>query len=115
VDRFQNDPKCRVFVGNIQSAGTSITLTAAHQVLFVEQSFVPGDMAQAAMRCHRIGQTKPVTVRFVGLANSIDQFIAEMIRRKTAEIGALMDGLGAPETKTELTAEIRPVKVTDLF
>jgi SWI/SNF-related matrix-associated actin-dependent regulator 1 of chromatin subfamily A len=106
VEKFQLEPKCRVFIGNIQAAGTSITLTAADQVLFIEQSFVPGDMAQAAMRCHRVGQTRPVTVRFVGLANSIDQYIAEILRRKTAEIGQLMDGIGVLEDKPKTVNEL---------
>lgn len=114
VEKFQTDPKCRVFIGNIQSAGTSITLTAANQVMFVEQSFVPGDMNQAAMRCHRVGQTKPVTVRFVGLENSIDAYISSIVRRKAAEIAQLVDGLGAPEKK-ELTGPERPGNVIDLF
>ena len=126
VKLFQENPKYRVLIGNIQSAGTTLTLTAANQVMFVEQSFVPGDMDQAAMRCHRIGQDKPVTVRFVGLADSIDQYIAAIVRRKTQEIRELMEGLGAPDSvnvhlsaeKLEisaLTEQNLPVKVTDLF
>jgi SWI/SNF-related matrix-associated actin-dependent regulator 1 of chromatin subfamily A len=83
VKRFQNDPSCRIFIGNIQAAGTAITLTAAHQVLFVEQSWTPGDNIQAAMRCHRIGQTRPVLVRTVGLENSIDARVTDLLRRKS--------------------------------
>lgn len=91
VDRFQNDAKCKVFIGNIQAAGTAITLTSAHHVLFVEQSWVPGDNSQAAMRCHRIGQTKPVFVRFVGLANSIDARIASVLKEKTRQLTEIFD------------------------
>jgi SWI/SNF-related matrix-associated actin-dependent regulator 1 of chromatin subfamily A len=91
IDSFQKDPKCRVFIGNIQAAGTAITLTAAHQVLFLEQSWVPGDNAQAAMRCHRIGQKKPVTVRFVGIANTIDEKISTVLQRKAYELTRIFD------------------------
>lgn len=91
IQRFQTNPKCRVFIGNITAAGTAITLTAAHNVVFVEQDWVPGNNAQAAMRCHRIGQKKPVTVRFVGVADSIDEHIAETLRRKVKELTALID------------------------
>lgn len=91
VDKFMKNDTCRVFIGNIQAAGTAITLTVAHQVLFVEQSWVPGDNAQACMRCHRIGQTKPVSVRFVGLANTLDDKISEVLRRKTREITRIYD------------------------
>jgi SWI/SNF-related matrix-associated actin-dependent regulator of chromatin subfamily A-like protein 1 len=91
VDKFQEDPKCRVFIGNIQAAGTSITLTAAHHVVFAEQSWVPGENAQAVMRVHRIGQTLPVSVRFCGLANSIDERVAEVLKRKTRDVLAIFD------------------------
>lgn len=86
IDLFQNSPKTRVFIGNIQSAGTAITLTAAHQVVFAESEWVPASMAQAAMRCHRIGQTKNVSVRFFALSNSIDERISTVLKRKTKEL-----------------------------
>lgn len=91
IRKFMTDPKCRVFIGNIQSAGTGITLTSAHQVLFLESSWVPGDNAQAAMRCHRIGQEMPVTVRFVGLKNSLDQRISKILKQKTRDLTEIFD------------------------
>ena len=108
IAAFQDpNSKCRVFIAQIQTAGTSLTLTAADQVLFVDQDFVPGNNSQAAARCHRIGQTKPVTVRFVALADSIDQHIAGILRRKTSEIGVLMDGVkGKKKSTTRQTKSI---------
>lgn len=91
VDKFQRSPKCRVFIGNIQAAGTAITLTAAHNVVFIESDWVPGNNAQAAMRCHRIGQTKPVTCRFVGLSGSIDEKISQVLKRKTRDLTKIFD------------------------
>ncbi len=122
IRQFQEYPRFRVLIANFQTAGTSITLTAANQVMFVEQSFVPADMQQAVMRCHRIGQTKPVTVRYVGLEKSIDQHIAAILRRKTEEITELMDGLSASpppakekrKKKKALTEALQPVKTSSL-
>ena len=91
IDKFQNDPKCRVFVGQVTAAGTLITLTAANQVVFLESSWTPADNAQAAMRCHRIGQTRPVFVRVIGLAGSIDEQVQATLRRKTATLTQLFD------------------------
>jgi SWI/SNF-related matrix-associated actin-dependent regulator 1 of chromatin subfamily A len=101
VQRFQNDPKCRVFIGNIKAAGTAITCTAAHQVLVLEPEWTPGDNAQAIMRVHRIGQNRTVFVRFAGLANSFDQHIAQVLKRKTKEITAVIDGKTEFQTITE--------------
>lgn len=86
VTAFQNDPKVRVFVGQIQAAGEAITLTAANQCLFVESSFVPKDMIQAARRIARRGQTRPCICRVAALAGSIDEALQAVVTRKVAAI-----------------------------
>lgn len=75
VDRFQTDDKTRVFVGQLQAAGTGLTLTAASTVVFVENSWVPGEMDQAVDRCHRIGQDNKVTAQVLVVKDSIDHVI----------------------------------------
>lgn len=91
IDKFQNDPKCRVFIGNIVAAGTGITLTAAHEVAFLEADWVPSNNAQAAMRCHRIGQTKHVRVRFFSCAGSVDEDVMTTLVHKTRELAKIFD------------------------
>jgi SNF2 family DNA or RNA helicase len=89
IDRFMKDPKCRVFIGNIVAAGTGITLTSAHEVAFMEADWVPANNAQAAMRCHRIGQDKPVRVRFFSCEGSVDEDVMHTLKRKTAELAKI--------------------------
>lgn len=89
IDTFQNNEDCRVFVGNVQSAGTAITLTAASMVLFVETSFVPSDNFQAASRCHRIGQNDAVLARFLHLPGSIDETVQKILARKATDLAEL--------------------------
>ncbi len=91
VDRFQFREDCRVFIGQVVSAGTAITLTAANHVLFVEQDWTPGNNAQAIMRCHRVGQRNNVYVRFLSIDKSLDQKIARVVRRKTEELTKMFD------------------------
>lgn len=91
IRKFQNDKRCRVFLGNVQAAGTAITLTAAHQVAVVEADWTPANNQQAVMRVHRIGQTKPVSVRFIGMAGSIDERIQRVLKVKTRTLTALFD------------------------
>ena len=86
IDSFQNHPETQVFIGQFQAAGEGVNLTAASSVLFVESSWTPKDMAQAAGRCHRIGQKNSVLVRFATLVGSIDENIQRALRRKTATI-----------------------------
>lgn len=85
VDTFQAG-QLRVLVCQLTAGGVAITLTSAHNVILVEQSFVPGDNVQAADRLHRIGQTMPVLVRMISLTGSIDELLVEILARKTAMI-----------------------------
>jgi hypothetical protein len=86
IDKFQSDPKCRVFVGQLQAAGTAITLTAAHRLDVLQESYVPGENAQAIMRVHRKGQRKAVRVRFFGCDRSVDAEITRAHMGKTREL-----------------------------
>lgn len=82
IDRFQADPTCRVFLGQMKAANTAISLTAANHVVLAEPSWTPDENYQAAKRVHRSGQTLPVFVRVCGLAGSIDDAIARTCVRK---------------------------------
>ena len=86
VEQFQNEAHCRVFLGNIRAAGTGLTLTAAHDLDLLEWSWSPADNAQAIMRVHRISQTEHVNARMIALANSFDQVVTKVVRKKTAAI-----------------------------
>jgi len=89
IDRFQNDPDCRVFIAQMDAAGTAIELTAAHHVEFVEASWTPSTMHQAVKRCHRRGQINTVFARIWGLAGSIDDLIAGVCARKVSQLNRL--------------------------
>jgi SWI/SNF-related matrix-associated actin-dependent regulator of chromatin subfamily A-like protein 1 len=86
IKSFQQDPLCRVFVGNIQTAGVGLTLTAACELIMFESDWLPSGNAQAIMRVDRIGQTRNVRARFITLANSIDVMVNTVVAEKTAEI-----------------------------
>jgi SWI/SNF-related matrix-associated actin-dependent regulator 1 of chromatin subfamily A len=89
VDKFMSDKRTRVFIGNIQAAGVGITLTSACEVAFAEADWVPANNAQAAMRCHRIGQKNPVRVRFFTCADTVDEQIQKALLRKTRELAKI--------------------------
>lgn len=91
IDNFQYDKLFRVFIGQNIAAGTGITLTAAHEVIMLEPDWVPSNNAQSIMRCHRIGQKKPVRARFVRLADTLDDYISDTLARKTREIVRIVD------------------------
>jgi len=89
VKEFQENPECRVFIGNMRAAGTGLTLTAAYRIDMFESDWSPAGNAQAIKRVHRIGQAHNVHARFVTLANSIDEMVNKVVARKTAMIASI--------------------------
>lgn len=83
--------RAHVFIGQIQAAGTAISLTAAHTVVFVETSWVPAENYQAALRVHRLGQANACSVHFLYVPGSLDQRIMGAFRRKASELAQLLD------------------------
>lgn len=88
IEKFKKDPKIKVFIGQIQAAGEGIDglQDCCNNVLFVEWSWVPGEIEQAAKRVHRIGQTKPVLIRFLVWANSIEEHMMRIALDKVKVI-----------------------------
>lgn len=89
VRRFHGD--ARVFVGNIIAAGEAIDLSAAAELWFCELSFVPKDMAQAALRITHHHQKRQPLVRVCALAGSVDEALSAVVTRKVASIRTIME------------------------
>jgi superfamily II DNA or RNA helicase len=60
VERFQNDPNCRLFLVSLKAGGLGLNLTAAQYVFLLDPWWNPAVEAQAIDRAHRIGQTRQV-------------------------------------------------------
>jgi SNF2 family DNA or RNA helicase len=73
VQEFQTDPEVKVIVATIKTLGESVTLHAASDLIFVESSWTPADMAQAADRVYRIGQNDRVSITNVIAADTVDE------------------------------------------
>ena len=58
VKRFQEDPTCRIFVGNPRAGGLGITLTATDTAIYINNSFSLEERIQSEDRIHRIGSER---------------------------------------------------------
>src|SRR3990167_1014458 len=90
VDTFQNDEKCKIFIGSITAAGIGITLTKASHMVFLELMFVPGLHDQAEDRENRIGQRNACTVYYFLVENTIEFDIYELLQKKRKVFQELM-------------------------
>lgn len=103
VDTFQTEEGCKVFVSTLKAGGVGITLTAASDVLFLEQGWTPADMDQAADRAHRIGQEDSVTAWTLLAEGTIDEDIRELISYKRELVDATTDGKVLEDKQNVLT------------
>ena len=90
IDNFQNG-EARFFVGNPQSGGYGITLTAAQNVIYFSNSFDLAIRMQSEDRAHRIGQKKSVTYIDLIAEGTIDEKIVKALRSKM-DIASLVLG-----------------------
>lgn len=90
IDQFQTNPKVRVFIGNIISAGSAITLTAADTTVFHDLDFVPANHQQAEDRNYRIGQDKTVNIYYPIFNDTIEERIYETLQKKKEIISTVM-------------------------
>jgi hypothetical protein len=90
VDRFQNEDKIKVFIGNIKAAGVGITLTAAEVVIMNDLSFVPADHSQGEDRAYRYGQKNSVLVYYPVFENTVEKIIYNILQRKKGVIDQVM-------------------------
>jgi SNF2 family DNA or RNA helicase len=82
ITKFQNDPKCRFFVGTPATGGYGITLTAANTVIYYSNGYDLEKRLQSEDRAHRIGQKKPVTYVDINAEDTVDEKIVKALRKK---------------------------------
>jgi SWI/SNF-related matrix-associated actin-dependent regulator 1 of chromatin subfamily A len=113
IDNFQNNDKVKVFVGNLISAGTAITLTAAEVVIMNDLDFVPANHAQAEDRAWRIGTTETVNVYYPIFEDTVDIMMYEMLQKKKQIIGTIM---GEEHEEVDISKEfIKQIGMTHKF
>lgn len=82
VDKFQNDPDCKLIILNYRSGGTGLTLTAASRVGFIEFPWTYSDCEQAEDRAHRNGQKNAVNCYYFLGDKTIDEKMYKIIQTK---------------------------------
>lgn len=82
VKQFQEDPSTVLFVGQIDTAGTGITLTAADTCVYYSKNFNYATYSQSLSRIHRIGQRNCCTYIDLEIEGTIDELISSALSRK---------------------------------
>jgi len=78
VERFQNDPNCKLFLISLKAGGQGLNLTAAEYVFLLDPWWNPAVEAQAIDRAHRIGQTNRVFAYRLITRDTVEEKVLEL-------------------------------------
>lgn len=102
VERFQNDPQCRVMMMTLKTGGVGLNLTAADTVFIFEPWWNKAAEEQAINRLHRFGQKAKVLSYSLITQQTIEEKI-QLLQQQKAE---LFEGLiGADSSSSKHLSE----------
>ncbi|CAP21787.2 Protein CBR-SSL-1 [Caenorhabditis briggsae] len=82
MERFNADSKVFCFILSTRSGGVGVNLTGADTVIFYDSDWNPTMDAQAQDRCHRIGQTRNVSIYRLISERTIEENILKKATQK---------------------------------
>ncbi|XP_063700083.1 SWI/SNF-related matrix-associated actin-dependent regulator of chromatin subfamily A containing DEAD/H box 1 homolog [Culicoides brevitarsis] len=82
INMYNKDPNIFIFLLSTRAGGLGINLTSADTVIIYDIDFNPYNDKQAEDRCHRIGQTKEVTIYKLIANNTIDEAMLSIAQDK---------------------------------
>lgn len=91
VDSFNNDTLIFACLLSTRAGGQGLNLTGADTVIIHDMDFNPQIDRQAEDRCHRIGQTKPVTIYRLVTKDTVDENVYEIAKRKLVLDAAVLE------------------------
>jgi len=89
VKQFQENDDVKVFVGQLQTTGMGLTLTAASVAVFYSLDFSYANYEQSRARIHRIGQKEKCLYIHLVCRGTVDERIMQALQKK-GDIAKLM-------------------------
>jgi len=95
VDRFRDDPACRLFLST-DAGGVGLNLQFASVVFNMDLPWNPAVLEQRIGRVHRIGQKQPVRVVNFVAQQTIEEGMLSVLSFKKSLFAGVLDG-GSPD------------------
>ena len=90
VQRFQNDPACRLFL-TTNAGSTGLNLQAANTVINIDLPWNPAVLEQRIARAHRMGQKNPVHVYILVTEDTLEENLLATLAHKQSLFTAVLD------------------------
>jgi len=90
IEKFRNDPACKVFLST-DAGGVGLNLQTASAVVNFEPPWNPARLEQRIGRVHRLGQSRPVHVIHMLTSDSIEERVWETLRLKKSLFAGVFD------------------------
>lgn len=84
VNRFQNDPECKVFLMTLKTGGVGLNLTAANTIFIYDPWWNKAAENQAMDRAHRMGQKNKVLAYKLIMQGTIEEKILKLQELKNS-------------------------------
>lgn len=108
IDRFSEVEGPAVLVLNPKAGGSGLNITAANHVIHYNLEWNPALEDQASARAFRRGQTRPVTVRRLFCAGTVEEIVDARVERKRQISGAAVIGVtGTDDDYTDVVAALQ--------
>jgi len=91
IERFRDDPNCRVFLST-DAGSTGLNLQHASTVVNMDLPWNPAILEQRIARIHRMGQTRPVRVINFVAKGTIEEGMLSVLAFKRSLAAGILDG-----------------------
>ncbi len=91
IDRFKNDPACRVLLCT-DSGGVGLNLQVASSLINMDQPWNPAVLEQRIGRIHRLGQHRNVQIYHFVSRGTIEHGMLDVLKFKTSMFEGVLDG-----------------------
>lgn len=97
INKFQNNPDCKIMLATCQKMGTGITLTSANYAIFIDCPWTQADCLQCEDRIHRIGSKEPVFIYYLWTNNTVDEKVKDIVETKGMLSDYIIDDTYQPQ------------------
>lgn len=91
-----------VVLCNYRVGGVGLNFTAATNLIILDEEWNPGKRDQAYDRLHRIGQEEAITINLVRNKNTVDDWLAGIMKEKEDMVDGFNSGMDALNIKDAL-------------